>query len=91
MEPKVHDHVHSSLPLVPIARHMKLIHTLLSYFFNTHFNIIVQHAYIFQIVFFFQVIPQKSLIHLSAVSYMPPCLIPENVLVTLTNERLPTI
>jgi hypothetical protein len=52
MERKDHDHVHNSLPLVPIARHMNLIDTLLSYFFNNHFNVIFQHACIFQIVFF---------------------------------------
>ena len=59
MEPKVHDHVHSGLPLVPIARHMNLIDTLLSYFFNNHFNIIFQHAYMFPNCIFLSDIPTK--------------------------------
>ena len=90
MEPKVHDHVHSGLPLVPIARHMNLIDTLLSYLITA--LILSSNTPISpQIVFFFQTFPPKFPMHLSTFSYMPPCLILKNILVTLTNKRLLTI
>jgi len=39
--PKVHYHVHKSLPLVPVIWQMKQVHALIFYFFKIWFNIIL--------------------------------------------------
>jgi len=39
--PEVHYRVHESLPLVPLLRHINLVHASLSYFSKIRFNIIV--------------------------------------------------
>jgi hypothetical protein len=38
---KVHDRVHRNPPLKPILSHMNPVHTLVSHFFEIHFNIIL--------------------------------------------------
>lgn len=38
----LHYCVHNGSPTVPVTRHMNPVHRLLSYFFETHFNIILQ-------------------------------------------------
>jgi hypothetical protein len=90
MERKVHDHVHNSLPLVHTARHINLVHIILSYFINTHFNIIFQHACL-PMCIFLSGIPTKFRMHLFTLSYIPICLILKNILVNLINKRLLTI
>ena len=39
--PNVHHRVQNSPPLLPILTHTYIVHALQSYFFNTHFNIII--------------------------------------------------
>lgn len=44
--PKVHYCAHNSLTLVSNLRHRNAIYTLLSYFSNTHFSIILPYVYV---------------------------------------------
>jgi hypothetical protein len=45
MQPQDHGHIQNSPPLVPLLTQIKLVHTLPSYFFIIHFNIILKSMF----------------------------------------------
>jgi hypothetical protein len=41
---KIHDRVHNSLPLIPTFSQINPVHSVPSYFFKTHFNIMLPYT-----------------------------------------------
>ena len=68
--PKVHCHVHNSLPSVAVLTQLNVFHVL-SCFFRLVWCYPFTDAGVFQVVFFLHISPQKPWIYFSFLSHMP--------------------
>jgi hypothetical protein len=62
--------VHKSPPLMPIPSQRNPVHTLQSYFFNVHLNIILTYTFRFLIISFLQVLLQKLYMQRSSLPFL---------------------